>query len=221
MTTSVNHPPHYGGEANPYEAIKVIEAWGLGFCLGNVVKYLSRAGKKGDALEDLRKARWYLDREIGALESSTCCAAQSTKDGIVFTHVYATGLSEYDDGWYETIFTAEQFNDVQEMHDMPCDGAIVFSGLHPYDGRKMLFKGYYADSRTQARDSDLAQDQITFTRQRVKRKDGSVMWEPTIYVQEDFEQVTESHCTNSELDERVFVCLHSTGAESILLGYYK
>ena len=65
---SVNHPAHYGGESNPYEAIKVIEAWGLGFCLGNTVKYISRAGKKGDALEDLKKARWYLDREIATRE---------------------------------------------------------------------------------------------------------------------------------------------------------
>jgi hypothetical protein len=60
----VDHPKHYGGEDNPYEAIKVIEAWDLGFNLGNVVKYISRSGKKGDALEDLQKARWYLEREI-------------------------------------------------------------------------------------------------------------------------------------------------------------
>ncbi len=63
-TSPVNHHSHYGGEDNPYEAIKVIEAWELGFNLGNVVKYLSRAGKKGDTLEDLRKAAWYLQREI-------------------------------------------------------------------------------------------------------------------------------------------------------------
>lgn len=61
---AVDHPAHYGGADNPYEAIKVIEAWGLGFCLGNTVKYISRAGKKGDPLEDLKKARWYLDRAI-------------------------------------------------------------------------------------------------------------------------------------------------------------
>lgn len=61
---AVNHPAHYGGADNPYEAIKVIEAWGLGFCLGNTVKYISRAGKKDDVLQDLKKARWYLDREI-------------------------------------------------------------------------------------------------------------------------------------------------------------
>lgn len=66
--SNVDHPAHYGGAANPYEAIKVIEAWGLGFCLGNTVKYLSRAGKKGDVIEDLEKARWYLDREIARLK---------------------------------------------------------------------------------------------------------------------------------------------------------
>jgi hypothetical protein len=62
----VNHPKHYGGGNNPYEAIKVIEAWGLGFCLGNTVKYISRVGKKdGEAdIDDLKKALWYLNREI-------------------------------------------------------------------------------------------------------------------------------------------------------------
>ena len=46
--------------------IDAIEAWGLGFCLGNAIKYIARAGKKDPAktLEDLRKARWYLEREI-------------------------------------------------------------------------------------------------------------------------------------------------------------
>lgn len=66
---AVDHPAHYGGANNPYEAIKVIEAWGLGFNLGNAVKYISRAGKKDDpVLQDLKKARWYLDREISNLE---------------------------------------------------------------------------------------------------------------------------------------------------------
>lgn len=68
MSEAVNHPAHYGGADNPYEAIKVIEAWGLGFCLGNTVKYIARAGKKGATVQDLKKARWYLDREIKALD---------------------------------------------------------------------------------------------------------------------------------------------------------
>jgi hypothetical protein len=66
----VNHPNHYGGESNPYEAIKVIDAWSLDFCLGNTVKYISRAGKKhpDKELEDLKKALWYLQHKINTLE---------------------------------------------------------------------------------------------------------------------------------------------------------
>ena len=64
----VDHPSHYGGADNPCEAIKVIEAWELGFCLGNAVKYISRAGKKGPALQDLKKAQWYLTRAIDNME---------------------------------------------------------------------------------------------------------------------------------------------------------
>jgi len=65
----VNNPEHYGGKQNIYEAIKVIEAWDLNFHLGNVVKYISRAGKKDKTKfkEDLEKAKWYLDRFIGTL----------------------------------------------------------------------------------------------------------------------------------------------------------
>ena len=66
---AVNNPQHYGGKENPYEAIKVIEAWELNFHLGNVIKYISRAGKKDKTKlkEDLEKAKWYLDRFIGTL----------------------------------------------------------------------------------------------------------------------------------------------------------
>lgn len=63
MSDAVNHPSHYGGDTT-YETIKVIEAWELGFNLGNCVKYVSRAGKKGNRLEDLKKAAFYLKREI-------------------------------------------------------------------------------------------------------------------------------------------------------------
>jgi len=68
----VNHPDHYQfGKNNEYEAIKVIEAWELDFHLGNTVKYISRAGKKGTdkELQDLNKALWYLKRKIEQLES--------------------------------------------------------------------------------------------------------------------------------------------------------
>ena len=68
MTETVNHPAHYGGDT-VYETIKVLEAWltpeeFVGFLKGNAIKYLSRAGKKGNREtvdEDNRKAEWYLN----------------------------------------------------------------------------------------------------------------------------------------------------------------
>lgn len=60
--SNINHPSHYGGENNPYEVVKVIEDWGLhrDFYVANAIKYIARAGKKGDIIEDLNKAIWYL-----------------------------------------------------------------------------------------------------------------------------------------------------------------
>lgn len=63
----VNHPAHYGGDTT-YEAIKVIEAWKLGFHLGSVLKYLCRWNKKGDSIENLEKCVWYLQRKIEKLK---------------------------------------------------------------------------------------------------------------------------------------------------------
>ena len=60
---AVNHPAYY--KTGGIEAIDVIEAWNLDFCLGNTVKYIARCGKKSDkVVEDLKKAAWYLSREI-------------------------------------------------------------------------------------------------------------------------------------------------------------
>jgi hypothetical protein len=68
MSSHVDHPSHYRASTG-FEAIEVINAWGLGFSLGNVVKYISRTGLKdpAKAIEDLEKARWYLDHEISRL----------------------------------------------------------------------------------------------------------------------------------------------------------
>lgn len=63
----VNHPEHYA--FGKYETINVIEAWDLPYHLGNVVKYVSRAKRKGKELEDLKKAAWYLDRYIKTIEN--------------------------------------------------------------------------------------------------------------------------------------------------------
>ena len=71
VSRAVDHPAHYGGKDNPYEAIKVIEAHNLNFSLGNAVKYILRAGSKGSCAEDLRKAVWYLNRELEQYETTS------------------------------------------------------------------------------------------------------------------------------------------------------
>lgn len=65
---AISHPPHY--VATGIEAIDVIEEWDLGFHLGNVVKYISRMGRKpgSSELEDLKKAEWYISRLVKRLE---------------------------------------------------------------------------------------------------------------------------------------------------------
>lgn len=62
MSDQVDHPKHYNSHPSGIECIEVIEH--MPFNIGNAVKYLWRCGLKGDEIEDLRKARWYIDREI-------------------------------------------------------------------------------------------------------------------------------------------------------------
>jgi hypothetical protein len=69
MTDNVNHPKHYNAHKSGVECIQITEH--MGFCLGNAIKYIWRADLKNDAIEDLEKARWYLDREIAKRKSET------------------------------------------------------------------------------------------------------------------------------------------------------
>jgi hypothetical protein len=62
----VDHPSHYN---QGIETIEYIESWSMNFNTGNVIKYVTRAGYKNDQLEDLKKAMWYLDREIQRIEN--------------------------------------------------------------------------------------------------------------------------------------------------------
>ena len=62
---TVNHPPHY--KVGGIETIDFIEAKGLDYCLGNVVKYITRSEHKGNKKEDLLKAQWYLTRAISKI----------------------------------------------------------------------------------------------------------------------------------------------------------
>lgn len=69
-TEQFDHPRHYGGADDPFEVIKVIEAWDLNFSLGSALKYIRRRKEKGDELINLKKARWCIDREIQRMEGA-------------------------------------------------------------------------------------------------------------------------------------------------------
>ena len=74
---AVDHPSHYN--SGSIEVIDAIEDWGLGFNLGNAVKYIARADHKGNPVEDLRKAAWYIQRELENRISS-----RFRKSGLVY-----------------------------------------------------------------------------------------------------------------------------------------
>ena len=65
VNKNVSHPSHYN---QGIEAIDIIESWDLNFSLGNAIKYILRSPYKGKQIEDLEKARWYIDREINRLK---------------------------------------------------------------------------------------------------------------------------------------------------------
>jgi hypothetical protein len=65
MNDNVNHPKHYNSHPSGVECIEITEH--MTFCLGNAMKYIWRASLKGKEVEDLRKARWYIDREISRI----------------------------------------------------------------------------------------------------------------------------------------------------------
>lgn len=69
MSDVVEHPKHYQSDCG-LEAINVIEAFKLNFHLGNAIKYILRAGKKDNEIQDLRKAMWYLKRHLSTLEQT-------------------------------------------------------------------------------------------------------------------------------------------------------
>jgi hypothetical protein len=67
MTDMVNHPPHYISHPSGIETIQITEH--MNFCLGNAIKYILRSELKGKQVEDLKKAVWYIEREISRLET--------------------------------------------------------------------------------------------------------------------------------------------------------
>ncbi len=68
MEDMVNHPPHYTSHPSGVECIQITQH--MNFCCGNAVKYIWRADEKWDAIEDLKKAKWYIEQEIKRRENS-------------------------------------------------------------------------------------------------------------------------------------------------------
>lgn len=74
MSDPVNHPTHYTSHPSGIEVIRITEH--MGFCLGNAIKYILRADHKGNAEQDLKKAIWYINREIDKRERDAAKARQ-------------------------------------------------------------------------------------------------------------------------------------------------
>ena len=87
------HPTHY--TFSTIEPIDVIEAWQLGFHLGNVLKYVARAGRKGAQIDDLKKARWYLDREIKRMDDDAAAIEEEHPESSICPQCSGTGTSRH------------------------------------------------------------------------------------------------------------------------------
>jgi hypothetical protein len=82
---NVNHPAHYA--FSKIEVIDAIEEWNLDFHSGNIVKYVVRHTRKGNPIEDLKKARWYIERRIALLESQSNTEQElSNAEMYLYTH---------------------------------------------------------------------------------------------------------------------------------------
>lgn len=146
MPDMINNPAHYC-EGRQYEPLKVISDWKLNYRLGSALKYISRAGRKHDAIEDLRKAVFYINREIEALEAPQLSQYAVTYEDVLedYAACAATGY-EYrvslDDAdlWDPSIGPVEPIDNAQdyigqaEWDSSPVEPPAAVSGAScPFD----------------------------------------------------------------------------------------
>lgn len=95
--SNVNHPSHYHSNSG-IEVIDAIEAWNLNFSRGNAIKYIARASYKDPdkEIEDLEKARWYIDREIQQLSTKKNTTINISNADTTY-HDYANTIKDYVD----------------------------------------------------------------------------------------------------------------------------
>lgn len=141
----VNSPAHYAA-GRQYEPIAVIEDWELGYRLGNALKYISRAGRKENALEDLKKAVWYLQREIQANELGSPYRAEY-EDVLDYY-----GQSTENDAW--------PLDDLEESND----GILGAAGT---DGLPFAHEEWTAWDEFDAWDASIGPTEVTLTQAEV------------------------------------------------------
>ena len=124
--SSIDHPDHYKG--NGMETIDVIDAFDLSFELGNVIKYITRAGKKGSRYEDLLKARWYLEREINNIGSKDC---EGYLGDIAGVEVYESATKDAkEESWIDITDIEKKCGTCGAWHREPmCGGLEARYGL--------------------------------------------------------------------------------------------
>lgn len=157
----VNHPEHYGGKNNIYEAIKIIEALDLDFSLGNAFKYISRAGKKdpNKKTEDLKKAKWYISRAIrkSIKEEARITGFNLTGNHIdeiiegnfileqyIETKIYDVTIQPKEGLPYDVLFCELQSN--SNIENYRRDPEIYFYGVSKYSLKDYINKPFNDDN---------------------------------------------------------------------------
>jgi hypothetical protein len=97
MTDPINHPPHYLAHPSGVECIQIAEH--MGFNLGNAIKYIWRADLKGNALEDLKKAVWSIEREIARREKKERSYCAARKPQTAFSYKPIVDWDEIEMRW--------------------------------------------------------------------------------------------------------------------------
>ena len=139
MSEVVNHPAHYN--AGKIEVIEAIEDWALNFSLGNAIKYIARADHKGKPLEDLKKARWYIDREIARREKCDDDPDDPDEaDAVLVRHDGEHAVLKRIGGKYSLDATRFTICDVCEMTHLEGDQYPCNSCIHGFGDDVEHFK---------------------------------------------------------------------------------
>jgi hypothetical protein len=138
MTDNVNHPKHYTSHPSGVECITIAEH--MNFNRGNALKYLWRAGEKGDVLEDLRKARWYIEREMKRIERERAEGAMKQEAEKLFAPPVTDGYCPVCKGAWADDESRDRQHEKAALASSKATG-IINSGHTPYGGKYIVRNG--------------------------------------------------------------------------------